>query len=125
VLEGVAFGLRDSLELIGQQVAVDEVRIAGGGASSVVWRQIVADVFGTEVRDVGTTESAAHGAALLAAVGAGWFETVPEACLAAVDLGDTTTVGAASDRYAQMYPIYRSLYPSLREPFGRLSKLDA
>jgi xylulokinase len=125
VLEGVAFGLRDSLELIGQQVAVDEVRIAGGGASSVVWRQIVADVFGTEVRDGGTTESAAHGAALLAAVGAGWFETVPEACLTAVDLGDTTTVGTASDRYAQVYPIYRNLYPSLRESFGRLSELDS
>jgi xylulokinase len=125
VLEGVAFGLRDSLELIGRQVVVDQVRIAGGGASSAVWRQIVADVFGMDLRDVGTTESAAHGAALLAAVGVGCFETVPEACLAAVHLGETTSVGAASDRYAQMYPIYRGLYPSLRGSFGALSKLDA
>ena len=125
VLEGVAFGLRDSLELIGQQVVVDQVRIAGGGASSAVWRQIVADVFGTDLRDVGTTESAAHGAALLAAVGVGRFETVPKACLTAVHLGETTTAGPASDRYTQMYPIYRSLYPSLQESFGRLSKLNA
>jgi xylulokinase len=90
-----------------------------------VWRQIVADVFGRDLRDVGTTESAAYGAALLAAVGVGCFETVPEACSAAVHLGETTSTGAASDRYAQMYPIYRSLYPSLRESFRRLSAWDA
>ncbi len=125
VLEGVAFGLRDSLELVDRQVVVDQVRIAGGGASSAVWRQIVADVFGRDLRDVGTTESAAYGAALLAAVGVGCFETVPEACSAAVHLGETTSTGAASDRYAQMYPIYRSLYPSLRESFRRLSAWDA
>ena len=125
VLEGVAFGLRDSIELIGRQVPVDQVRISGGGASSAVWRGIVADVFDRDLHDVGTTESAAHGAALLAAVGAGWFGTVSEACAASVDVGETTPAGPAAAEYSRLYPIYQQLYPALRESFSALSAFDA
>jgi xylulokinase len=125
VLEGVAFGLRDSIELIGRQVAVDQVRISGGGASSAVWRGIVADVVDRDLHDVGTTESAAHGAALLAAVGAGWFGSVTEACAASVEVGETTPAGPAAEHYAQLYPVYRELYPALRESFRALSAFDA
>ena len=71
VLEGVSFGLRDSLELIkGLGVPITQVRASGGGARSAVWRQIQADVFGTELVLVNVTEGAAYGAALLAGVGA-------------------------------------------------------
>ena len=72
VLEGVSFGLRDSLELIkGLGVPITQVRASGGGARSAVWRQIQADVFGAELVLVNVTEGAAFGAALLAGVGAG------------------------------------------------------
>ncbi|MGE5603122.1 MAG: xylulokinase, partial [Nitrososphaerales archaeon] len=72
VLEGVSYGLRDSLELIkGLGVPIEQVRASGGGAKSPLWRQIQADVFGTELVLVNTTEGAAMGAALLAGVGAG------------------------------------------------------
>lgn len=125
VLEGVAFGLRDSLELIAAQVRVDEVRISGGGAASTVWKGIVADVFGRDLHDVGTTESAAHGAALLAAVGGGGFTTVSDACAAAVEIGTTTEVGEGTNRYERLYPLYRDLYPALHDVSVGLAGFDA
>jgi xylulokinase len=73
VLEGVAFGLRDSFELIKASglSSIQQVRVSGGGARSPLWRQILADVFGAELVTVNTTEGAAYGAALLAGVGTG------------------------------------------------------
>ena len=68
VMEGVAFGLRDSVELMAAEMKLGEVRVSGGGASSDLWLRIIADVIGLPVRVVGTAESAAHGAAILAAV---------------------------------------------------------
>ncbi len=72
VLEGVSFGLRDSLEMIkALGVPIEQVRASGGGARSPLWRQIQADVFGTELVLINVTEGAAFGAALLAGVGVG------------------------------------------------------
>src|SRR5690554_1229004 len=73
VLEGVAFGLKDIFNLMQQSglPAPDQVRVSGGGAKSPLWRQILADVLGTELVTVNTTEGAAYGAALLAGVGTG------------------------------------------------------
>jgi xylulokinase len=119
VLEGVAFGLRDSMELVkgaglGQ---IDQVRVSGGGARSPLWRQILADVLNTELVTVNTTEGAAYGAALLAGVGAGAWSSVVEACQAAIRTGEAAqprpeTVAA----YQPAYELYRSLYPALK-PF--------
>ena len=78
VLEGVAFGLRDGLDLMVDAgvPAPSEIRASGGGIASPVWRQILADVLDAEIATVRTTEGAAYGAAMLAAVGAGWFADV-------------------------------------------------
>ena len=86
VLEGVAFGLRDGLDLMvaAGMPAPDQIRASGGGIASPIWRQILADVLGAEIATVSTTEGAAYGAAVLAAVGAGWFATVDEAAAALV-----------------------------------------
>ncbi len=86
VMEGVAFGLRDGLDLMlaAGTPAPAQIRASGGGTASPVWVQILADVLGAEIATVDTTEGAAYGAALLAAVGAGWFPTVEAACDAAV-----------------------------------------
>lgn len=122
VLEGVSFGLRDSLELIkGLGVPITQVRASGGGARSAVWRQIQADVFGTELVLVNVTEGAAYGAALLAGVGAGAYRSVEEAVQATVQVTDRTApVAANAQAYEKLYPVYRGLYPALKETFHAL-----
>ncbi len=124
VMEGVAFGLRDSLELIRHMGPVDEIRASGGGASSPVWLQIIADIAGVPVHTVSTSEGAALGAAMLAGVGAGGFTDVSEAAAAAVRLGPVTEPGPDVDAYGEMYRVYRALYPALRESFAELSGLE-
>lgn len=125
VMEGVAFGLKDSVELLATMTQLGEVRISGGGAQSDLWLQIIADVTGLPVRVVGTPEGAAHGAALLAATGLGAYTSVAEACTAAVEVGPVVEPGADAAIYSDEYGIYRDLYPSLRASFHDLAKFDA
>lgn len=123
VLEGVALGLRDSMELMrGAGLGeITQVRVSGGGARSSLWRQILADVLGSPLVTVNTTEGAAYGAALLAGVGAGQWESVPEACAATVHVVDEAQPAAAGVKaYDTLYPLYRSLYPALKETFHSL-----
>jgi xylulokinase len=120
VLEGVAFGLRDSFELIktAGQVQVRQVRVSGGGAKSPLWRQILADVFNAELVTVNTTEGAAYGAALLAGVGTGAWKDVPSACQAAIKLtGSTKPQPANLEPYEKQYRLYTQLYPALKPVF--------
>jgi xylulokinase len=122
VLEGVSFGLRDSLELIKSLgVPITQVRASGGGARSPLWRQIQADVFGSELVLVNITEGAAYGAALLAGVGGGVYQSVEEAVKATVKVTDRTApVAEDVRRYEELYPVYRHLYPALRDAFHAL-----
>jgi xylulokinase len=125
VLEGVAFGLRDSFELV-RATAPDrlaEVRASGGGTRSALWRQIVADVLGAPIALTATAEGAAAGAAILAAVGAGWHGRVEDACAAMVRPTHVTEPGPAAGAYEDAYRVYRDLYPALRAPFARLAEV--
>ena len=124
VMEGVAFGLRDSVELMEDGVEGADVRVSGGGAVSRLWIQILANVLGLPVTTVKTPESAALGAAVLAAVGDGAFASVAEACDAVVETGDVIEPTGDSDSYDHAYSIYRDLYPALRDKFRRLSDSD-
>jgi xylulokinase len=119
VLEGVAFGLRDGLDLmIAAGVSPpSQIRISGGGTVSRLWRQILADVLGTELATVNTSEGAAYGAAVLAAVGAGWYASVDAACEAVVKATPSAAPGADVDRYAELHARYRELYPALAPIF--------
>jgi xylulokinase len=124
VLEGVAFGLRDSFELIRESEAgkkIDEVRISGGGARSPIWRQMMADVLGVPLVSVAALEGAAYGAALLAGVGGGVWPDV-EAATAVVQTGEVTQPGEQREVYERIYDIYRSLYPTLKDTFATLSE---
>jgi xylulokinase len=123
VLEGVAFGIKDSFTLIqGAGLGgIEQVRVSGGGAKSGLWRQIMADVLGAELVTVNTTEGAAYGAALLAAVGAGLHKTVDEACQATIQITGRTRPGPAAAAYADLYPLYRALYPALQDQFRAIS----
>lgn len=126
VMEGVAFGLRDSLELMRQMdVSAAEVRATGGGARSRLWRQILADVFGCPVVSLTADEGPAFGAALLAGVGAGVFESVPDACRSAIRLGERLEPRRETVKvYEDLYRRYRELYPLLRDTFHALSGFD-
>lgn len=125
VMEGVALGLRDSLELMrGLGLPVTQVRSSGGGARSALWRQILADVFAADVVTVTATEGAAFGAALLAGVGAGVFASVEAACEATIGIGDHTAPDPSrATLYDRLYRVYRDLYPSLRPSMHTLSGL--
>lgn len=122
VLEGVSFGLRDCFELIRATGGADltEVRASGGGTRSSLWRQILADVLNAEVRTVATAEGAAQGAAMLAAVGAGWFDSAQEASAAWLRLDPPTAPGADVPAYSEIYESYRDLYPALATTMHRL-----
>jgi xylulokinase len=116
VLEGVAFGLKDGFELMAHAglPAKFEVRVSGGGAKSPLWRQILADVLGATLVSVNTTEGAAYGAALLAAVGAGMFPDVRTACAATITTSDAVSPSAEHGAYAEPYRVYKALYPALK-----------
>jgi xylulokinase len=128
ILEGVAFGIKDSFSLIQASGlgAIKQVRVSGGGAKSPLWRQIMADVLGAELVTVNTTEGAAYGAALLAGVGAGIYASVPEACEAMIKItGRTTPDASVTEAYAPYYERYRALYPALSPEFQALAALDS
>jgi xylulokinase len=122
VLEGVAFGLRDGLDQMidAGTPAPSQVRASGGGTASALWRQILADVLDAEVATVSTTEGAAFGAALLGAVGAGWFPTVEAAAEATVRATPVASPGVHAERYAAAHEVYRELYPALAPTFRRI-----
>jgi xylulokinase len=116
VLEGVAFGLRDSLELL-RSLGVEpaSARVSGGGARSDLWLRIVASVLELPLERTAAEEGAAYGAALLGGVAAGVFADVHEAVAATVRVQDTVEPEPEWVRpYADGYRRFRSLYPALR-----------
>jgi xylulokinase len=116
VLEGVAYGLRDSLELLrGLGVEPVTARASGGGARSDLWLRIVASVLGVPIERTAVEEGAAYGAALLGGVGAGVFADVHEAVDSCVRVRDVVEPDPAWQRaYDEGYPRFRALYPALR-----------
>jgi xylulokinase len=123
VMEGVSFGLRDSLELIlNLGVPVRQIRLVGGGARSVLWQQILADVFEQPVHVVNAAQGAAFGAALLAGVGAGIFTSVKDACNKTIRVRLAATPGKDAETYQRFYPRYRALYAALKDEFAKLAE---
>lgn len=127
ILEGVCFGLRDSLEILKSLgVEIKEVRVSGGGSVSKLWRQILADVFNLQVCSINSTEGPAYGAAILAAVGCGLYDNVDEACSALIKITDITEpIKKDVEKYNEIYKIYTSLYGCLKEQFKELSKFNS
>ena len=125
IMEGVTYSMRDSLEIFEQLgVPVREIRASGGGSRSPFWRQIQADVFGRKVATINTEEGPAYGVALLAAVGAGEFKNIQEACAATISVvGTTKTNRPARRHYDAAFPIYQDLYQSLKDDFKKIAAL--
>lgn len=122
VLEGVAFSMRDCLEVFAEMGVPqpETVRIAGGGSKSELWRQIHADVLGAPVATLEASEGPAYGAALLAGVGIGTWSSVPEACRACVRTASVTEP-RDTGRYEAAYAVFREAYRSLKGLFPRLN----
>jgi xylulokinase len=125
ILEGVAFSLRDSLEIFTElEIPVEQIRVSGGGSRSFLWRQIQADIYGKELVTLRTSEGSAFGAALLAGVGAGIYASVQESARAAIQIRESMAPHAANARlYNRQYQIYRTLYPTVRELAHQLGAL--
>jgi xylulokinase len=119
ILEGVAFSLRDTFTLFRELgVPVKAVRLGGGGARGMLWRQIQADVYGQPVELLEAEEGGAFGAALLAGTGIGVWASVEAACAATVRVAETIAPRNA-DVMEEAYGRYRRIYPALREIRGR------
>ncbi|HZL89184.1 MAG TPA: xylulokinase, partial [Pirellulaceae bacterium] len=125
VMEGVAYAMRDSLAIIRElNVPVKQIRASGGGSRNPLWRQIQADAFCQDVVTINAEQGPAYGVALLAAVGAGAFKNVEEACAATIRVVSKTPLNRKSAKvYDAGFPIYQQLYRSLKDDFRAISGL--
>lgn len=116
IMEGVAFSLKDTFTIFDEmKIPVTSIRLGGGGARSPLWRQIQADVYGHEVEIVATEEGAAYGAAILAGVGAGQWQSVEQACDAVVRVAKKIPPNRQDSATMQLaYTTYRKIYAALR-----------
>ena len=118
VLEGVAFALRDSFELLKEMdIKIDKISVRGGGAKSLLWKQILADVLGKPVISIDSAvEGPALGAAILAAVGTRRYESVEKACKDIINEVETCEPNLENVIiYDRKYKKFKRLYPMLKE----------
>lgn len=125
VMEGVTYSLRDCLEVFREmEITVDQMMACGGGGSSPLWRQMLADLYHCPIQTLASTEGPALGVAILAMVGTGAYASVPEACKAIIHTDKTCSPNPnAMPIYEHYYALYRKLYPSLRKHYAELASL--
>lgn len=119
ILEGVAFALRDSLEVARQLgIRIERTKICGGGAKSALWKKMIANILNLKVDVVAHEEGPALGAAMLAAVACGEYADVEEA--AAMIVRVTDTIEPESElvaRYEARYRQFKEIYPACKPVF--------
>lgn len=119
VMEGVAFGLRDSLEVArALGIKIDSSKICGGGAKSPLWKKIIANVMNLKLEIIESEEGPGYGAAILAAVGCGVFASVEEATQKLVKVIDyVEPEHELVEKYEQRYQTFKKYYPALKGMF--------
>ncbi|MCI8604272.1 MAG: xylulokinase [Ruminiclostridium sp.] len=125
VMEGVSYSLRDCVEVMREmKISVTDMMACGGGGSSPLWRQMLADLYACPVKTTQNKEGPALGVALLAAVGAGIYSTVPEACKAVI-LPDKiqNPVEENTSEYEKIYAVYKKLYPAMKSCFDEIAAM--
>ena len=124
ILEGVVLAMRDSLEIFKEiGIRIDRIIASGGGAKNHLWRQIQADIFGTDVMTTNIREQAGVGAAMLAGIGTGLFNSPGEACNRIISYSHTThPIPENCERYNELYEIFKGLYPKLKEDFEKIAQ---
>ncbi len=125
VMEGVSYSLRDCVEVMREMdINVSDMMACGGGGTSPLWRQMLADLYGCPVKTTLNSEGPALGVALLAAVGAGIYSSVPEACRAVIKADKIQEpIEDNTRRYNKVYEMYRKLYPAMKQCFAELSEM--
>ena len=124
VLEGVAFGLRDSLEVARSLgIRIERTKICGGGAKSPLWKKIIANVMNLKVDVIESEEGPGYGGAILAAVGCGEYSSVEEAAEKLVKVVDTVEPEAELvAKYEERYQKFRQIYPTVKGLFRTLAE---
>ena len=122
VLEGVAFALRDSFEIAKSLgIQIDRTKICGGGAKSLLWKKIIANVLNVKVDVPETEEGPGYGAAILAAVACSEYASVEEAAQKLLKVVDTVEPDAElAAKYEERYAQFKQIYPTVKELFGKL-----
>ncbi len=125
VMEGVTYSLRDCVEVFREMgVSVSDMTACGGGGSSKLWRSMLADLFNSKVKTAASKEGPALGVGILAAVGAGLYSSVSEACGAIVRTDKVQTPDPENaGEYEKYYQLYREIYPALKNSFAKLAKI--
>ncbi len=125
VMEGVTYSLRDCVEVFREMgVSVSDMTACGGGGSSKLWRSMLADLFNSKVKTAASKEGPALGVGILAAVGAGLYSSVREACGAIVRTDKVQTPDPENaGEYEKYYQLYREIYPALKNSFAKLAKI--
>ena len=125
VMEGVTYSLNDCLSVLGEMGVAPETMLAsGGGGKSPLWRQMLADVMNCPVATTVNTEGPALGVAILAAVGAGLYDSVQDACRKMIQVNPAQApVEENVPKYAAVYRVYRKLYQANRDLFKDLGAL--
>ncbi len=122
VMEGISYSQYDCLNLMRQLgISSDKIVLFGGGARSVLWRQIIADIFDTRIVTLNVEEGPSYGAAILAGVGAGIYKDVKEATDSIIkEVSQTSPNPENVKRYVRYYLVYKSLYNNLKGDFEKL-----
>lgn len=123
VLEGVAFSLRDTFEIMKSMgINTPVISINGGGAKSKLWCEIIAEVLNVTVVKLNANEGPAYGAAILAAVGDGLFNSVEEACDSFIKITDSIEPNQAHvELYNKKYEKFKAIYPATKDLFKKLT----
>jgi xylulokinase len=125
VMEGVSFSLRECIDVMrGMNVEISDMMACGGGGTSPLWRQMLADLYECPISTVNSKEGPALGVAILAGVGTGIFKNVGEACNNLISLKYTQQpINENSKRYNEFFKLYKNLYSSLKGNFDELAAL--
>lgn len=124
VMEGVSYSLKNCNDILNEMgVHVDEMMACGGGGTSSLWRQMLADLYECDVKTLTSKEGPALGVAILAAVGTGLYGSVEEACDCAIKIDKVCkSIGENTQKYKKFYDIYNSLYTHLKKDFKSLAE---
>lgn len=122
VLEGVAFALRDSFEVAKSLgIKIERTKICGGGAKSLLWKKMIANILNIKVDVIESEEGPALGGAMLAAVACGEYATVEEAAAKLVKVVDTVEPDAElAAKYEARYQQFKEIYPACKELFDKI-----
>lgn len=125
VMEGVSYSLRDCVEVFREMnIDISDMAVCGGGGTSPLWRSMLADLYGCNVKTVVSKEGPALGSAILAMVACGMYNSVQEACKAVVRTDKTHSPNKEnSEEYEKYYTLYKEIYPALKSGFEKLAVL--